>query len=307
MRDCRRRDADRPDLAPGQLGAHARTIGSWVLRGGGRGRRLWTGYVAGAAPTLPEGCRDFFVAHFAEALALKALLPTPATLYVFNRLQPGAEAACVDALNIVPVLNGIEKVEAWARHAPRRISPLPAAIQVDSGMSRLGLSSGEVEVLGSRPELLRVLDLRLVIRHLACADEPEHPSNRAQLEAFRRLRSLLPAPASLGNSGGVLLGPSFGHDLARLGLALYGVSPTPDRGEDLRPMVGLGARVTHVRSVPAGTAKGYNGAWHARYDARLATATWAMRMAGHARSVVPVRNSGKACASRSPAVCRWTA
>lgn len=119
--------------------------------------------------------------------------------------------------------------------------------------------------------LLGAFELRLVVSHFACADELGHPANLAQLDNVRHLRALLPlAPSSLCNSGGVLLGPHFRHDLARPGVALIGVSPTPGQGEGSRPVVRLNARVIQLRAVPAGTAVGYGGTWRAPGPARLA-------------------------------------
>ncbi|MCW6510438.1 alanine racemase [Lichenifustis flavocetrariae] len=225
-----------------------------------------------AAPAFYEaGCRAFFVAHLSEGLDLRPMLPDDATIHILNGLQPGAEPACA-AAGLVPVLNGFEQVEAWARIGRQDGLRLPAVLQIDSGMSRLGLSPEEVESLATRPDLIEAIDVRLVMSHLACADEPDHPANAAQWQNFERLRALVPhAPLSLANSGGVLLDARFRYDLARPGIALYGVSPTPGVGEGLMPVLRLDARVIQVRQVAAGTAVGYGATFHAPYPMRVAT------------------------------------
>jgi alanine racemase len=70
------------------------------------------------AVLLGEGCRDFFVAHLAEALQLKPGLPDDARLYVLNGLPPGAEAACA-AAGVLPVLNSWDQAMAWRALASR--------------------------------------------------------------------------------------------------------------------------------------------------------------------------------------------
>jgi alanine racemase len=189
---------------------------------------------------------------------------------ILNGLQPNGEEACAEC-GLVPVLNGLEQVEAWAALARRLSRRLPAALQVDSGMTRLGLSAAEVERVAEH-DLLGTLDVRLVMSHLACADEPAHPANAAQRDAFNGLLRQLPKTrVSFANSGGILLGEGFVHDLARPGLALYGVNPIPEQSVALRPVVRLDARVIQVRSVPKNTAIGYGAAFTSTRPMRLAT------------------------------------
>ncbi|TGS36144.1 alanine racemase, partial [bacterium M00.F.Ca.ET.180.01.1.1] len=132
------------------------------------------------------------------------------------------------AAGLHPVVNSAAQLKAWreaARAADRR---LPAAIQVDSGMSRLGMPPADVE--GLAVDAFDGVDIRFVMSHLARADEPLQPANEKQRREFERLRKMLPAaPASLANSSGIFLGPAYHYDLARPGAALYGVNPTPDK------------------------------------------------------------------------------
>lgn len=225
-----------------------------------------------AAPALyRSGCRDFFVAQLGEGLPLRPILAPDATIFILNGLQPGGEAGAAEA-GLVPVLNGLEQCEAWAAEAARRGTRLPAALQLDSGMSRLGLMPSEVEIFVTRPDLTETIDLRLVMSHLACADAPDHPANERQRAAFAALAARFPGlRLSLANSGGILLGSGFRHDLARPGLALYGVTPVAGQDIGLRPVVSLDARVIQVRTIVAGTAVGYGAAFVAPHAMRIAT------------------------------------
>lgn len=223
-----------------------------------------------AAALAHEGCRDFFVAHLSEARTLIGALPADARVFVLNGLAPGEEAAC-SALGAIPVLNALPQARAWATLAAVRGTALPAALQIDSGMARLGLSQTEVETVAGDAELLARLDLRLVMSHLASGDEPDDPLNAEQLARFLALASILPpAPRSLANSGGAFLGAEYGLDLVRPGVALHGAAPHVG-GQALAPAVRLEARVIQLREVPPGAGVGYGHAYRSREDMRLAT------------------------------------
>lgn len=224
-----------------------------------------------AASLARIGCRHFFVAHLAEGLALRDALPAEAEIFVLNGLMPGAEAACLDA-GLIPVLNGLAQVDAWTALSRQRGQSLPAILQIDSGMARLGLAPAEIDQLVRDPARLDGVTLRAIMSHLACADEPEHPANRAQLAAFEtQRRRLPPAPASFANSSGIFLGPDYHFDLARPGAALYGVAPVPGAPNPLRAVVRLDARVIQTRTIAAGDAVGYGHAFRATAPTRLAT------------------------------------
>lgn len=217
------------------------------------------GYGLGAsivARTLAQaGCRHFFVAHLGEAETLKPDLSPDAELYILNGLLPGAEMDCA-AIGAMPVLNSIDQIARWSAQARRAGRPLPAAIQVDSGMARLGLPPEEVDMLMARPELLDGIDIRLVMSHLACADEPDAACNARQYEAFERLTTHFPGvPRSLDNSGGSFL-PRGHYDVVRAGIALYGGAPQ-GKPNPMQPVVALEAKILQLRTVPAGAGVGY--------------------------------------------------
>jgi alanine racemase len=211
-------------------------------------------YGLGARPIcaalMQAGCRDFFVAHLGEALALEPP-PKDGTLYILNGLQPGEEDDCAQR-SFVPVINSLEQAHRWRATAARSMRALPAVFQIDSGMTRLGLDEADLAVLAGTPGYFDAVPVRLVISHLACADEADHPANTRQRQRFVELSGLLPrAPLSLANSAGVFLGAGFTFDLVRSGLALLGV------GASLKPVVQLHARVIQQRTVQPGAGVGY--------------------------------------------------
>jgi alanine racemase len=143
-------------------------------------------------------------------------------------------------------------------------------LHIDSGMWRLGFR--EVDLRALDPASLDALDLHLVMSHLACAEEPDHPLNDEQRERFERGRVMLPpAPASLANSSAIFLGERFHYQLCRAGVALYGVNPTPKRANPMAPVVTLAAPVLQVFEVDAHGTVGYGATYPVRPRARLAT------------------------------------
>jgi alanine racemase len=230
-------------------------------------------YGLGAAEVIPAlaraGCRTFFVATPEEGRAARILVPE-ARLFALDGLFPGA-APLLLAADVAPVLASLDEVKEWGREASRLGRPLPAALQIDSGLNRLGLPAGEVKALAANPALLAALDLRLVMSHLACADDPADPHNARQRAAFNRRRALLPpAPASLAASDGLMLGGGYHYDLVRPGYALYGGQAFQGGATPVTPVVTVRARIVQVRTLKAGDSVGYAASWQASRPTRLA-------------------------------------
>lgn len=202
------------------------------------------------------GCRHFFVAHLCEAVDLKPHLPADATLYILNGLAPGDEARCA-AIDAVPVLNLLAQIDSWGALARRLDRRLPGVVQVDTGMSRLGLTAQELALLRDRPNRLDGVDVRLVMSHLACADQPDDAMNREQRTLFAAIASQFPGvPRSIDNSGGALAQDVAHGDIVRAGIALYGGAPH-DGPNPMAPVITLHAYIMQLRHVPAGAGVGY--------------------------------------------------
>lgn len=219
-----------------------------------------------AAALRREGCDAFFVAHVGEGVELRDALGPGPSIFILHGLFPGAEPAALAAA-LIPVLNSPEQVRAWKSAAGKGA---PAAIQADTGMARIGMAPEDFRAL-TRADLDR-LDLRLVMSHLACADEPDNPANARQLEAFMPIRARFPGvAASLANSSAIFLGSPYHFDLARPGAALYGINPTPGRANPMAPVVTLRARVIQGRTLPPYAGVGYGHAFHTTGTQRVAT------------------------------------
>lgn len=217
-----------------------------------------------------EGCKTFFVATLAEARRLRAIDPS-IVIYVLDGLLLGA-AAHYAGFDLRPCLGSIEEISEWAEFCHQKGQRLRAAIHLDTGINRLGLPAADVDILAASPELLAKFRCSLMMSHLACADEPAHPKNRAQRATFEKLRvKLPPAPASLANSAGTFLGPDFQYDLVRPGIALFGGRAFVGEANPMQWVVELKARILQVRDVAEGDSVGYGASYRCDRPTRVAT------------------------------------
>jgi len=230
------------------------------------------GYGCGIEPVAHAlsraGCKTFFVADLAEARRARTVAPD-ATIYVLNGLLPGTASAFPD-IDARPVIGSLVELAEWDAFCSVNQWRGGAALHVDTGMNRLGISTDEAAALAPR---IRTENhgITLLMSHLVCAEQPDHPLNEHQMNLFREVRLLYRGiPGSLANSSGIFLGNGAHCDLVRPGAALFGVNPTPGRRNPMRPVIELQARVVLVRNVPKGETIGYNAIWTAKHATRVA-------------------------------------
>jgi alanine racemase len=220
-------------------------------------------YGLGLAPVARAlagaGARRFFVALAEEGAALRAALGPGPQICILSGHMAG-DTGTIGGAALTPILNSIEQTTRHLEALPGR----PFGIQLDTGMNRLGMEPAEwaataAIVLGAGPQL--------VMSHLACADEPDHPMNAEQLAAFHALTDGIGVPRSLAATGGILLGPEYHFDLTRPGIGLYGAAPFAAGERALR----LALPVIQTREVAAGETVGYGCAWTAEIPSTVAT------------------------------------
>lgn len=224
------------------------------------------GYGLGLEPVArtlrSAGARRFFVADAEEALALHGIV-TDTPIYVLAGFAPGTETVFADPA-IRPVLNTEAQVRAFAAAGGGH-----AALQLDTGMTRLGVPEAALDGLDAA---LAPVALDLVLSHLADADGPDPAPSRAQLRRFEAMKRRFPGvPSSLANSAGLFLGESFHHDLCRPGIAVYGGNPTPGRPNPMAAVVELDAQVLQIFTLDAAAGVGYGATFEAPAGARIAT------------------------------------
>ena len=214
------------------------------------------------------GCKTFFVADLLEARRTRSAAPD-AAIYVLNGLSPGTAPTVAD-LRARPVIGSMVELAEWDAFCSAQQWHGGAALHVDTGMNRLGITANEAAALAPR---IRSENhgITLLMSHLACAEVQDHPLNERQIALFREVRILYRGiTSSLANSSGIFLGNAAHCDMTRPGVALYGVNPTPGRSNPMRPVIELQARIAQVRVVPKGDTVGYNAGWTAKRQTRLA-------------------------------------
>ncbi len=232
-----------------------------------------------------EGCRLFWVGGLEEGRRVRRVLPA-VEIFTLNGLGPEAPSLYRDD-RIVPVLGSLEDLRRAA--AAGGEAPLPVALLLDCGLTRLGLDEPEVASLRTEPAIWQRLSVQAWLTQLARFEFPDDPENRAQVERFRSLlQDLPPAPWSLACSAAIFMDSAFHGVLARVGSALYGVQGTPGRHQPLLRPVSAHARVMRVVWVEAGTPVGYSGSFVTARRSRIATLA-----AGYAQGLpMALSNSG---------------
>ncbi|MEV0112156.1 alanine racemase [Streptomyces sp. NPDC050844] len=226
------------------------------------------GMVPCARAAIEAGATWVGTATPEEALALRAAgIQGRLMCWLWTPGGPWREGIEADLDMSVSGLWALREVAAAAREVGR---PARVQMKADTGLGRNGCMPGDWPELVSQAlqaeaeGLVRVTGLW---SHFACADEPGHPSIAAQLRLFREMvaaaeeRGIRPEVRHIANSPGTLTLPETHFDLVRPGIAMYGISPSPEVGtpEDfgLRPVMTLTASLALVKHVPGGHGVSY--------------------------------------------------
>ncbi len=212
-----------------------------------------------SAALAQNGATKFFVATAEEGRRVRRAVGPEATIYVFSGHMEGDQPAILKQ-GLVPMLNSLDQVTRHFEAMPGH----PFGIQLDTGMNRLGMELAEWKAVAST-----VLERapQLVMSHLACADEPEHPMNGYQLNLFKTMTDGIDVPRSLSATGGILLGKDYHFDVTRPGIGIYGGRPFTDA----KPVVQLDLPVIQTRPLIKGEVAGYGNTWQAKRDSIIAT------------------------------------
>ncbi|MFZ2099891.1 MAG: alanine racemase [Oricola sp.] len=230
-------------------------------------------YGLGTAQVVPAllaaGCDTFFVALPEEGVAVRRIAPK-AHIYILNGVHAMSAATLTEA-ELIPVLNSSGQIETWARHCDAHGLNSPCAIMIDTGMNRLGLTVEEALALSSRNRTEHLVSPILVMSHLACAEDPEHPLNRLQRESFQRVAAVFgETDSSLVNSAGIFLGSDYRHGLTRPGIAIFGGRVRQGESSPMRPVVTLEARIVQVRHARKGETVSYGATQTLMRDTAIA-------------------------------------
>jgi alanine racemase len=264
------------------------------------------GMRASARAARAGGATWLGVATIDEALALRAAGDTGRVLcWLVAPGEPWDDAVAADVDVTAGAVGAVEEVAA----AAGRVG-VPARLQLkaDTGLGRGGCPPAAWPALvdaaleAQARGLVRVVGLW---SHLACADEPGHPSVAAQQEAFRAMvesaekAGVRPEVRHLANSAGTLTLPGARYDLVRVGISAYGISPSPAVGTPqewgLRPAMTLAARLTLVKRVPPGHGVSYGHRYTTTAETTLGVVPvgYADGISRHGSNVLPLLAAGR--------------
>lgn len=185
---------------------------------------------------MREGCKSFFVAFADEGVALREAFidrGLDADIYILNGFFPGSEGVYAD-FHLIPALTDLDQVARWQAFCHMSGRKLPAALHVDTGMTRTGLPSKEYMTLASNPQLLEGMDLKLVLSQMVYSHDENLTFTQQQRQRFEQaIRHMPKMKASLAKSGVVFLGQEYHYDMVRPGIALHGVNPTNAKNNPL--------------------------------------------------------------------------
>ena len=239
------------------------------------------------------GCKTYFVALPDEGRQVREAAPD-AIIYVLCGLLSG-QAKFYEKYDLRPALATPTQVSEWQEFCKIQNKKLPAALHIESGINRLGLTETQTRLLAKQTDAFAYFKLTLVMSHLACGDTPGDLKNEEQRQKFDQMRALLPdVPASLSNSPGAFLGRDFAYDMVRPGIALYGGNPFSDRANPMTSVAHLYAPLLQVRDICAGETVGYSATWTAKRDTKIGIIGAGYRD-GISRALSSPASNGPAC------------
>ncbi|MGE2832398.1 alanine racemase [Mycobacterium sp. SMC-4] len=227
---------------------------------------------------LAAGAAELGVATVSEALALRAAGITAPVLAWLH--PPGTDFGPALAADVQIAVSSLRQVDEVLDAVARTGHTARLTVKVDTGLSRNGVAPAQYPAVLdalSRASTDGAVDVRGLMSHLAHGDEPAHPFNDIQAQRLTEMAALGRARGvgfdvvHLSNSPAALTRPDLAFDLVRPGIAVYGLTPIPERGAmGLRPAMTVKCPVAQVRSIQAGDGVSYGHTWIAPRDTTLA-------------------------------------
>jgi alanine racemase len=263
------------------------------------------GLVPAARAALAGGARWLGVAMIEEALALReAGIREPVLAWLWTRQETGELRRAVDA-GIDLAVSSTAALETVLATAAGSAAPPRLHLKIDTGLSRNGATPADwpgLVTAAGRAVAEGTVDIIGIWSHLVSADVPGHPTTKSQIEAFTEALDIAaalgvrPQVRHLANSAATVTEPAAHFDLVRTGVAIYGLSPIPERGDfGLVPAMTLRSHLANVKRVAAGTGVSYGHQYHTDRDTTLALVPlgYADGIARNATNVGPVSIGGR--------------
>jgi alanine racemase len=227
---------------------------------------------------LAAGAAELGVATVTEALALRAGGITAPILAWLH--SPGTDFAPAVSADVQLAVSSQRELDAVLDAVGRTGRPATVTAKVDTGLSRNGVGADDYPAVVDalrRAQSDGAIRVRGLMSHLVHGDNPEHPFNDVQGRRLTEMRAYAAEHgvhyevAHLANSPATLTRPDLAFDMVRPGIAIYGQTPIPERGDmGLRPAMTLKCPVAMVRSLRAGQGVSYGHTWVADRDTKVA-------------------------------------
>ena len=233
------------------------------------------GAQAVARTALSAGASHLAVATLEEGIQLRmAGVEAPVLLF-----GPAISKEEVDAIALHRLQPTVCSLDQARRFSEAGLPGMQVHLKVDTGMTRLGAAWHETRDLLRALRVMPHLTVTGLYSHLATADALDLTTARQQLQRFvevvqaLELEGARPPLVHLANSAATLGMPEAHLDLARIGLAQYGISPAPHLSNvvPLHPALSVRARIIFVKTVPAGIGVSYGHTFRTERPTRLAT------------------------------------
>ncbi len=227
-------------------------------------------YGHGAVP-IAKACEEskiglLIVAFLEEALQLReAGIGLP--ILVLNYFEPRYVLEAVKNDISITVFS-LKQFKEIIDHLKGTNKKLNVHLNIDTGMSRLGLKSGEALKMYKLLNSSDKVNLEGVYTHLASADVPDDPMNFEQIEKFKSFLKEFPTKPQyvhLCNSAGALLMKECVGNMSRIGIASYGLQSSSRSFLDyIQPVMSLHTTISEIKKTKKGQSVGYNHTYIAK-------------------------------------------
>ena len=231
-------------------------------------------YGLGANKIVPElakvGCNEFYVANVDEGIALRAVLKSE-RIFILHGINKGEEYYFLK-YKLIPVLNNKHQIEIWEANARTLKEKLPASLNIDTGMTRLGVAFDQSEQILDDLRNNDLINIIYISTHFACADETTNRMNEEQFKKFEKIIEKYPKyKYSFANSSGFILGKKYWHDQIRVGVILYGVNPSDNQKFIVNPVVELTSKIITIYDIKKENTVGYGASYNLKPEMITAT------------------------------------
>ncbi|MEB3227166.1 MAG: alanine racemase [Synechocystis sp.] len=235
------------------------------------------GAIRVAQTALQAGADWLAIATLGEGIELREAGIT-APILILGGINTPEEIQAIAHWQLQPTLGSVEQAQLFNQVLEDIGVRLPVHLKLDTGMSRLGTPWRQAVDFARTVQALPQLHLASVYSHLATADDPNPATMLKQRQRFetaiaglRQAKIALPC-LHLANSAATLHGLGWHYNMVRVGLGLYGLYPAPHLGDrlDLKPVLAVKAKITQIKTIPAGTGVSYGHQFVSDRDMQIA-------------------------------------